>query len=361
MQINRLQLANALKRLASIIPSRAMIPAMECVLIKSKDDKLTLSGTNLDQYITTRIPLDETEPFACAVHYRQLQAIANSIDSERVELSIAGANLNIKGGNAKYRLPIIDASEFPPPPAFSKKFTHETPSKTLHDALYSVLPSVSDDTSRFLLNSLLLDFPLNKIRTVATDGRRLSIHGPTNAAESYSLLPKTAIKAVIKAVMEVCQGQGDVEIDAGGNIIQFRFSTCTILSKLVDGTYPDFGRVIPKDNTLDVSIEPGLFRNAIARAKIILSNNMVVRLCFSYGLLTVESSERDLGESSETIEIDNETEFSFACNPDYLLAILPPHLTDPVSLAFNPNDASLNPVLITIGETKHIIMPIRVV
>lgn len=350
-----------LQQVQNVVSTRSTLPILSNVLIRASKDGVTLTTTDLD--LGVRCPIEATliREGATTLPARRLFTIVRELAHNEVELEVDSKNVaTIQSGGSHFKIVGLAETEFPQLPtlAGAKSFTMEQ--KLLREALKMTSYAMSTDETRFVLNGVLLSLKEDKLIVVATDGRRLAL------MERELDLPKDTKGELLvpsKAISEVqrlLKDKGTVTISFTENQISFNIDGTQLVSKLVEGIYPNYRQVIPTEAKERVSLERETFHQALRRASLLVSEkNHAVKLNFSKNNLSITANSPDVGESRESLPINYK-------GPDISIGFNPDFLTDPLrnlerdEIFFELTD-ELSPGVLKINDPfLYVIMPLRV-
>jgi len=362
---------SALQAVAGIVERRHTLPILANVLIRKSGGQLELTTSDLEIQVRTNAELGgDAGDFTTTVGARKLIDILRSMPADQtVSLTANGSKMTLQGGKSRFTLQTLPADDFPLVqeaadfgPAFS------VPQKTLKNLINQVHFAMAVHDIRYYLNGILFVAEGKNLTLVATDGHRLALA----QAELETEIPKQEVILPRKTVLELMRllkdGKGDaeeeqpIEMRFAGNQAKFSFSGMEFVTKLVEGKFPDYNRVIPKSHKFNVTLGRTTLLASLQRAAIMTSEKFkAVRLSFEPGLLSIASSNAEQEEAKEEIEIDyggDHIETGF--NVTYLMDALQNMSQDMVSIDLNDSSAS---ALITIPEQtgfKYVVMPMRI-
>ncbi|MDL5031264.1 DNA polymerase III subunit beta [Pelomonas sp. APW6] len=361
----------ALQAVSGIVERRHTLPILANVLIRKQGSQVELTTSDLEIQVRTTVEFDGDDGnFSSTVGARKLIDILRSMPSDQtVSLSSNASKMTLQGGKSRFTLQTLPADDFPLVqeaadfgPAFS------VPQKTLKHLINQVHFAMAVHDIRYYLNGILFVAEGKSLTLVATDGHRLALA----QADLESDIPKQEVILPRKTVLELMRllkdggkdGSDDqpIEMRFAGNQAKFSFSGMEFVTKLVEGKFPDYNRVIPKNHKFRVTLGRAPLLSSLQRAAILTSEKFkAVRLSFEPGLLSIASSNAEQEEAKEEIEIDYggdliETGF----NVTYLMDALQNMGQDMVSIDLNDSASS---ALITIPEQsgfKYVVMPMRI-
>ncbi len=371
-KIKRDHFANGLKQVLNVVGTRATMPILSNVLIQAEGDHLSLTTTNLDMGIRCRIQADVEQAGGITLPVRKLATIVGSLPNSEVEVDASSGNqAKITSGGSLFRMMGISEDEFPPLPSFEDQHVFNFEQSDLQRMLKSVSYAQSTDENRYILNGVYFTFEDEKFTLVATDGRRLAlISKETEVAEENAgslILPAKTV-----AELERLLGQGsNVKITFNDRQVAFEINisdnaaegglidSTYLVSKIVEGNYPNYKQVIPKETENRIKIERELLAECVQRAAFMTSDkNHSVKLKLSGNLLEISGSSPEYGESHESMAIAYEgDEVQVAFNPSFLMDPLKALAQDEIYFEFKDE---LSPgVFKTLDSFLCVIMPLR--
>lgn len=369
-KINREHFVTGLQQVLNVVGTRATMPILSNVLIQAEDGQLSLTTTNLDLGIRCRIQADIATPGGITLPVRKLATIVRALPNTDVEVDASsGAQAKITSGGSQFKIMGIAEDEFPPLPSFADQHVFELPQDELLSMLKSISYAQSQDENRYILNGVYFVFADDKLTLVATDGRRLGlISKDLDVTEENT--GKLILPAKTVAELERLLGQGEkVKITFSDRQVAFEIQitaedgglvdTIYLVSKIVEGNYPNYKQVIPKETENRVKVERELFAECVQRAALVTSDkNNSVKLKLGNNLLEITGSSPEYGESHESMAIAYEgTDVQVAFNPGFLLDPLRALPKDEVYFEFKDE---LSPgVFKTLDSFLCVIMPLR--
>lgn len=346
------------------------MPILSNVLIQAEDGQLSLTTTNLDLGIRCRIQADVEKAGGITLPVRKLATIVKALPNSDVEVDASSGNqAKITSGGSLFRIMGIAEDEFPPLPSFADQHVFELPQDELLGMLKSVSYAQSQDENRYILNGVYFVFGEDKLTLVATDGRRLGL-----ISRDMEVTEENAGKLILPAKtvneLERLLGQGkDVKITFSDRQVAFEIQiddedgglveTIYLVSKIVEGNYPNYKQVIPKETENRVKVERELLSECVQRAALVTSDkNNSIKLKLGNNLLEITGSSPEYGESHESMAIAYEgSEVQVAFNPGFLLDPLRALSKDEVYFEFKDE---LSPgVFKTLDSFLCVIMPLR--
>ena len=348
-----------------IVERKQTLPILSNVLIEKEPGKIRFTATDLEIQITTSIEakVKGEEISSITVGGKKLQEILRILpDLSKISIETKENKALIKSNNSRFTLQTLPAQDFPKlnyQLSNSKKIV--LPQKDLKKLLLSVQYAMAQQDVRYYLNGVLLIIEGNKLKTVATDGHRLAFNASTiegNNEKQEIILPRKAASELCKLLMDV---EDPVEIEFSAQQAKVHFSGITLISKVIDGKFPDYDRVIPKYNN-HLTINRVQVQQALQRAAI-LSNEKFrgVRFILTDKNLSILSSNSEHEEAQEEIETEYHGEpLDIGFNVNYLMDGLNNISSEEVIFSFGDPNSS---ILITTTENqefRYVVMPMRI-
>lgn len=370
--INRDHFTNGLQQVLNVVGTRATMPILSNVLIEASEGQISLTTTNLDMGIRCRIKAEVAENGSITLPVRKLATIVRELP--KIEVSVEATQnhqAKITSGGSLFRVMGLPQEEFPPLPEFKDQHVFHLPQENLVRMLKSVSYAQSTDENRYILNGVYFNFADDKLTLVATDGRRLAL-----ISEDVEVTEENAgsliLPAKTVAELERLLGKGtELKIAFSDRQVAFEIGigeesgaqglvdNLYLVSKVVEGHYPNYRQVIPKETEHRVKIERELLLDCVRRAALVTSDkNNSVRLKMSENLLEISGSSSEYGESHESMAISYDAqEVTVAFNPGFLMEPLKALDQDEVHFEFKDE---LSPGLFkTLDSFLCVIMPLR--
>jgi DNA polymerase-3 subunit beta len=363
---SRDQFLTPLQSVCGIVEKRHTLPILSNVLIEKAGERLTLLATDIEMQIRTGTPSSGAEQASITVAARKLQDILRSLpESAEVSLSLDERRLQLKAGKSRFNLQTLPAEDFPRmAEATGQPTVLRLTQRQFKRQLGLVQYAMAQQDIRYYLNGLLLVASQGELRLVATDGHRLAY-----ASEEMAGLPaETRVEAILprKTVLELSRQLADndeaLEIALTGSQARFSFGDVEFVSKLVDGKFPDYERVIPQQQNKILKLERAQLQHSLQRAAILTNEKFRgVRLVLSPGSLKIISSNAEQEEAQEEIEIDYAgEELDIGFNVNYLLDVLNNVSLDQIELRLADSNSSALIMLPDNSRFKYVVMPMRI-
>ena len=370
-KINQDHFSNGLQQVLNVVGARATMPILSNVLIEAEEGHISLTTTNLDLGIRCRIKADVSEPGGLTLPVRKLATIIRELPQNEIFIKTNENNqAKITSGGSNFKIMGISTEEFPPLLTFENRHVFELPQAEIVSMLKSVSYGQSTDENRYILNGVYFNFADEKLTLVATDGRRLALTAlDTEISEDNAgslILPAKTV-----AELERLMGKGEkVKIAFNDRQAAFEISIddssdtglvdhLYLVSKIVEGNYPNYRQVIPKETEHRVKIERELMLECVHRAALVTSDKSnSVKLKASKNLLEISGSSAEYGESHESMAIAYDgPEVQVAFNPQFLIEPLRALTKDEVFFEFKDE---LSPGLFkTLDNFICVVMPLR--
>ncbi len=369
--INREHFANGLQQVLNVVGARATMPILSNALIEAEKDHISLTTTNLDMGIRCRIQAQVSEPGGITLPVRKLASIVSDLPSLEVNFESTAQQAKVSSGTATFRIMGIARDEFPPLPSFSDKHSFVLKQDDLQRMLKSVSYAQSTDESRYIMNGVYFSFEDGRLTLAATDGRRLAVVGKEMEVGEDNA-GKLILPAKTVSEVERLLGQGEMvriafndrqvafEVAAGAAATDSGvLDSVYLVSKVVEGNYPNYRQVIPKETDRHLVLNRETFLNTVRRASRVTSDkNNSVKVNVKPGVVEVTGNSPEIGESRVSVNVDYDGgEVTVAFNPAYLMDPLKALTRDEVIFEFKDE---LSPGVIRTPEGfLCVIMPLR--
>lgn len=346
--ITREKLQEGLGAVAASIPAKTTLPVLANILIETTDRGIKLSGTDLDIAVSTEVLADVETPGAVTIPAKKLSEIARELPPAPVKIGAVGEQrITLECGRSKFKLLGLPRDEFPTFPVVRFAESWRIRSGDLQKLIAHTVFAVSTEESRPILNGVLWELRSDSMRMVATNGHRLAkmeIPAESGKAPSSDLIvPPKALEQVRK----LFPPEEELEIARGDNHIGFRSPFTAVYTRLIEGPYPNYDQVIPKDNDRTAVADKTALIGALKRMSVVASDQTHrIRLSFNSGMLKFSVQTPDLGEAQDEIPIRyTGDQLDIGFNANYLLEILRYIPTDEVKLTFKAPEraATLEP------------------
>jgi DNA polymerase-3 subunit beta len=359
-------LLKPLQAVAGIIERRHTLPILSNVLLIRDGGRLTFVATDIEIEITAFAESESSgEAKSVTVGARKMLDILRALpEGSDVTLTVADKRLQLKSGKSRFNLQTLPAEDFPRlAPGEGEQVRFTLPQRLLKQLLTAVQYAMAQQDIRYYLNGLLMLIDGGELRMVATDGHRLAY--ASRAVEAQGLARQEVIlprKTIIELSRLLAESDDAVEIDLSGNQARFSFSGVVLVSKLVEGKFPDYTRVIPTAHSKRVLASRAVLQQALQRASILTSDKFRgVRWVLGDGSLKISCSNTEQEEAQEEIDVDYHGEgLDIGFNVGYLLDVLNNLASEQVEIALG--DASSSALITAPAKTdfKYVVMPMRI-
>jgi DNA polymerase-3 subunit beta len=371
LTIERAALLKALSGLNRVVEKKNTIPILSNVLLQASDEGLTITGTDLDIEASSRLPCETEAEGSITVAASVLHDIVRKLPDGAqiaVETTKDGAQVAVRAGRSRFTLQALPAGDYPNLAAGEFSHSFVISGETLAWMIARSRFAISTEETRYYLNGIFLHtVAVNgavKMRAVATDGHRLArieLDAPEGADGMPGIIiPRKAVAELERLGLEA--GKETLTIDVSAHKIRLTSGSTVLTSKLIDGTFPDYPRVIPTENTKRALLESAIFKAAIDRVSSVSSERgSAVKLAFDDGRVTLSARNPDMGEATDEIEAEYEAEaVEVGFNAKYTLAIIDALACDTILMKLDQAGA---PALFspnTDDSVLCVLMPMRV-
>jgi DNA polymerase-3 subunit beta len=362
--IMRPELALLMNRVISVVPPKSTLPILSTVLLETKENLLRATSTDLDMSISASVACEVSQEGSVCIPAKRFADIVKELPTDEVRVAVEDFRVKLECGRGKYGIAGMESLDFPKMPAFKSELRFTLPSEILRKGDRRCLYAASTDESRPVLNGVFFQLFTNELRMVATDGHRLakaSFSGAFVKEKSEAVVPPKALKQVVRLIPE--EG-GDIEVALGKSYIMVEIGESVIYSRVLEGPFPNYEQVIPKETNKKLIVNRGELIAAIKRVSI-LSDSVTHQVKFSLrrDRVNLSVSTADVGEAQESVLATFEgEELDVGYNANYILDILKSMDCDEVNFFLNsPLTAGLvEPAQKEEGEDLLcLIMPLR--
>ncbi|PCI55512.1 MAG: DNA polymerase III subunit beta [Alphaproteobacteria bacterium] len=330
LSIDRSALLRALNHVQSVVERRNTIPILSNVLMKAEDGVLALSSTDMDLEINESVAANVTMAGATTAPAGTFHEIVRKLPDEaevEIELNAEGTQITVRSGRSKFKLSCLPVADFPEISTGDLPSGFSLPASDLRALIDRTKFAMSTEETRYYLNGIYLHEADNDgvkvLRAVSTDGHRLArfeMPLPEGAADMPAvIIPRKAIGEIRKLIEDAADL---IQITLSENKIRFAFDHIVLTSKLIDGTFPDYQRVIPQGNDKIVEIDPKVFSRAIDRVSTISDGKShALKITLDGKLMTLSASSPEAGSATEELEVNGDANMEIGFNAKYLLDI----------------------------------------
>jgi len=365
--ITREDILKPLQFVIGVVEKRQTLPVLSNVMLSATQNNLSITATDLEVEIVASTKLDISEGGQITLPARKFLDICRALpDGAQLEFSFNAdkERAMIRSGKSRFSLATLPVGDFPNIEDVSGALSFEVPQKVLKNLIDKTQFSMAQQDVRYYLNGLLLEVGNKVLKAVATDGHRLAYcESDTTVSPSEKrqvILPRKGVVELSKLLENSEDAMAELVI--GSNHIRVNLTDIQFTSKLVDGQFPDYDRVIPKSSDKEVIASRDVLRQALVRTSI-LSNEKYrgIRIRLQSGLLQAQAHNPEMEEAEEEVEVNyqgNELEIGF--NVNYLLDALAAVPTETVRVKFS--DANSSCLILPESETEgcqYVVMPMR--
>ncbi|NIM29163.1 MAG: DNA polymerase III subunit beta [Gammaproteobacteria bacterium] len=364
LTMQRENLLKPLQAVQGVVERRQTLPILSNFLIAIDAERLSVTGTDMEIELVASIPLSDAEAGEVTVPARKLVDICRSLPADaEIRLEVEGDRAQLRSGRSRFTLTTLPAGDYPSSDSQVGELTLVVQEGALKRLIELTHFAMAHQDVRYYLNGLLLDIGDGLLRAVATDGHRLAIAEiPVSGADTARqvIVPRKGISELLRLLGS---GEGEVRIELGSNAIRVTLPEVRLTSKLIDGKFPDYRRVVPTEEASDkrVVVDRELLRQALARAAI-LSNDKyrAIRLSLEPNRLRVMANNPEQEEAEDEVEVEyagDSLEIGF--NVSYLIDALSALPAEEAMLHLG--DASSSCLITPKGEgdCQYVVMPMR--
>ncbi|MDP8261684.1 MAG: DNA polymerase III subunit beta [Candidatus Ancaeobacter aquaticus] len=360
VQCGRDTFLGCIQMVQNIVSTKTTLPILSNVLIEAEKDSIALTTTDLEVGIKCRFPAKVSQEGHTTLPAKRLSNIMRELPSQQVSLDATDNNItSIKCGASFFKIMGMGKDEFPKLPHFADTASFKIDQKVFKDIIKKTAFAISHDETRYVLNGISLVVKDGKILAVATDGRRLAL------IEKEQEIPSSVkVSAIIpaKAILElsrILKDEGSMRISFAANQVAFDMDESMLVSRLIEGAFPNYQQVIPSKINERVSVAREEFLSAVKRVSVLVSERLnSVKMCFAKDILTISINTPDVGEAREEVPIKYDgKELTVAFNPVYLLDVL--KALDDESVFVELIDSASPGIIKTDENYVYVIMPMR--
>lgn len=361
---HRPSLATAFQIVQAVIPARTPKDILKNVKLQVTDGKAILIGTDQEVGIRYEIPGVEADTSGETIlPTNRMVSILRELTSDSVEMEIANDRIKITSGQSEFQLAAEDPAEFPPVPAFDAEAYYVLPAKSLKEAIRRTVFATDVESTRYALGGVLMEIEGSSVALAATDSRRLALAKTTCRTEgdigehhARPVIPSKAMSLIEKSIAEEDE---NVSLCIHTNDILVKCGRSTIYARLVEGRFPNYRDVVPKESRTEIEFVAGPFYSAVRQAQIVTSEeSRGVDFVFHDGKLTLSSKAADVGQSTIEMPISyDKDKICITFDPRFVADFLR-ILDSETHLTLFLNDAESAAVLRTDDSYTYVIMPL---
>ncbi|MBN8798506.1 MAG: DNA polymerase III subunit beta [Stenotrophomonas nitritireducens] len=352
-----------LAQVVNVVERRQTLPVLANFLVQVQGGQLSLTGTDLEVEMVSRIAVEDAQDGETTIPARKLFEIVRALpDGSRVTVSQTGEKITVQAGRSRFTLATLPANDFPSVDEVEATERVAVPESALKELIERTAFAMAQQDVRYYLNGLLFDLRDQLLRCVATDGHRLAL---CETALENSTGSKRQIIVPRKGVTELQRllegGDREVELEVGRSHVRVKRDDVTFTSKLIDGRFPDYEAVIPIGADREVKVDRESLRASLQRAAI-LSNEKYrgVRVEVTPGQLKISAHNPEQEEAQEEIEADTQvSDLAIGFNVNYLLDALSALRDEHIVIQLRDSNSSALVREASSEKSRHVVMPLR--
>lgn len=360
IHVDKQNIVHAVNTVLGVVSTRATLPILSNILLEAKDNILKLNATDLDIGISCEIPVNIVEEGAITVPAKRFSDIVKELPSGEVSINAKkNYQIDIEGVNCRFKLNGLPMEEFPKFPEFKDKEVIQIDQAEFKEVLRLTSFAVSHEESRYVFNGVLMEIDEKEIKVVATDGRRLAMmKNPivnTIKKEMSVIIPIKAVHELMKNLKD----EGVVSIVFGNNQVLFDISGILIATRIIEGEFPNYKQVIPKQIETKAKVETKEVLSAIRRANLLATPDFqAIKFELFNNKMVISKTTPDVGESREEIMMDyTGPELVVGFNPVFLIEFLKNINEENINMEFLGVD---KPLVIRISNYLYLALPMRI-
>ncbi|HTF99919.1 MAG TPA: DNA polymerase III subunit beta [Nitrospirota bacterium] len=369
LKIKKEEFLKGLQRIQGVVEKKNTMPILANMLLNAENTGLEIIATDLEIGLRGRYAAEVEKPGSIAVSAKKVYEIVRELPSEDLSLKVEDNNwVKISSGRSQFKLVGLPKDEFPALPDVAEEGMIAIDGATLRDMIKKTLYSVGENDARYVLNGLFVHMTQAKgglaIRMVGTDGHRLSLIDrfvDAKHKDESVIIPKKAMME-LRRLLEEDTPNADLRIGFSKNHALFKRDSLIMVSKLIDGNYPNYQQVIPAKNTKKISVAKDIMTHAVKRVSILSREKTnAVKLQLDKNRIVLSTNNPEVGEANEEVMVEyHGEELAIGFNSRYLMDVL--SAMDHANINLELSDP-LSPCLITEeGDEfyKCVVMPMRV-
>ena len=366
--VRKNDLLRELQLFQGIVERKNTIPILANVLLEARGDEVKLLATDLEVALRSRCKASVSTPGSLTLPAKKLYEIVKSLPETDIRITEDKNGVKVAAERFDSRMQTLPREDFPTLPESAGGKSVALPPSALKEMVSKTQFAITGEDTRFFLNGALFVLRSDSMSLVATDGHRLALvnvsrngKSAKDDSEVKAILPKKTLGELARLLAE---GEGDINYERGENHLFFNVGDRVLISRMIDGQFPAYERVIPKGNDKHIEFERDRLTNAVKRVAL-LSNerSRAVKFQIDKGKVDVTSSSPDLGEAHETLPVEyTGAPMQICFNAQYVLDFLSAVSTDIVSLDLKDevSQAVMKPVGAEGYDYTYVIMPMRV-
>lgn len=363
IKINRDTLLKPLSAVSGIVERRHTLPILSNLLLEAKQDGLVLTATDLEMQISLSVATAVGSDLSTTLSAKKLLDICRSLpENADINMTPQESRIQVKAGKSRFNLQTLPAADYPVMSKGQTQTVIKLGQRILKRLFKQVEFAMAQQDIRYYLNGLLFEVNANRLNVVGTDGHRLS-YTSTELAQNYEnqelILPR---KTVIELIKLLDESDEEVTIEIAGGQVNFIFGDIRLISKVIDGKFPDYTRVIPVGHKNTFTVDRMTILLAMQRASI-LSNEKYrgIRMMLGKDNLSMISTNSEQEEAEEELEIEYAGDpLDIGFNVTYMIDVLNNVVSDQVIFSFADANSSCLVTVPTDDDYKYVVMPMRI-
>lgn len=363
-QIPRDVILKSLQQLSGVVERRQTLPVLGNILVKADDNQITLAATDLEVELIVNLSCEVSESGEVTIPARKwLDICKNLPDDATISISSSDDKVILQAGRSRFTLSTLPATEFPLIEEISTQTSYEISQSVLKNVFDATHFSMAQQDVRYYLNGLMMEMSSNLLRSVATDGHRLAMNDvdlkiEVNEDKRQIIVPRKGIQELMRLLSE---SDDMVQITVGSSHLRLTIKDMIFTSKLIDGRFPDYERVMPEGGNNIVSADKESLRQTLIRVAI-LSNEKYrgIRMILGKDRLQVMAHNPEQEEAEDEISVDyNGDEFEIGFNANYLLDAVNAVKSDQVHIVLSDSNSSCVIKASNDDSSRYVVMPMR--
>ena len=359
--INTEEFVNHLSKVVGVVDRKQTMPILGHVLISGSSGEITITATDLEVQVSSKFKANISEDFLITLPGRKLFDILRSLGNTELELSSDNDTILLKTAKSKFSLQQLPSNEFPLFDNTEGEQTFSIKQQTLSDIFNKTQFAMAQQDVRFYLNGLLLEINPESLNVVGTDGHRLAKTTTTldkkSITEQSCIVPRKAIQELTRSLSD----EKECKVSLVDNQASFSFSQVSLTTKLIDGTFPDYNRVIPAETITNIMLDTKILKPALQRVSILANEKFRgVRIDIDNNKIIISSENPEQEQAVEDIDIDDTSvKLSIGFNVSYLIDAVNACSGELVTLGVNDENTSALITDPSDPNTKYVVMPMR--
>ena len=342
------------------ISTRSALPILSNILLETTNNGLMIVGTDLDMGIIATVPMSAPIAGSITVPAKRFMDIVKELPDSKVTISVKKNNMaHITCENAQFKIMGIPKDEFPKLPEFKDKDAVKLPQSLFKNMLNMTAFAMSRDETRYILNGVHILIKNNIMRMVATDGRRLALIerevGLEKNIEKNIIIPAKTVQELLRNLKD----EGELLVSFSENQVMFNMGDIVIISRLIEGEFPNYEQVIPKEIKDKIVVDREKFLFAARRASLLTTpDSQAIKIDVEKNKMVVSKNSPDIGEAREEIDVNYAgSPLSIGFNPNYIMDVL--KSIDEESIGFEIQDPEKPGVIRTKEKYVYVVLPMQ--